>query len=579
MSVDCAAHDPARRDPARRDPVKRDPAKSTLPSPRARRRRVGLGEKVLALAVVPILLMAAVTAYTMYASNRLLDDTLAQMRERQAEVSRIDAAVAASKDSILALQSVIAGLNDVHHRSLLRARPELAGATRAHRERVKTAVNDFRREVDTLSDSLRGANLLDASDLTVGTRKMMLRRLGYLERSRVTLQRLLMFVEAANDRTLAALESDRISRAVNNFIYEERARFQAVHDRLDRMAAVIVALSRDVSRFQEARNTAQNDAAQSEAARNATYLTLVLAFGVIGVALLAVIFALQNLTHPFARMIGAMRRLAHGELDTEIPRGQSDELEDMAQALTVFKANAAEADRANRAKSEFLATMSHELRTPLNAILGYAEILKDELMGPLGSEKYRGYAADIHHSGRHLLDLINDVLDLSKVEAGHYKMAKDRVRLDHVLEQTLALVRPQAGHKGLTLHHHVDLPPPILLGDERALKQILLNLIWNATKYTPENGAVTVEVRRGVGVEVIVKDNGPGIPLNEQDRVFEPFAQGKAARKDGVEGTGLGLALSRRLAEMHEADLTLESAEGAGTTIRVCFPARRVAAG
>jgi len=547
--------------------------------PPPNRRRFGLGPKVLALAVLPSLLMAGLAAYTIWSGNRLLTGTLSELARHQAELRRIDDAVAEAKDSMLALQQRIAAMNDVHQRGLLRADPSLAAPTRARRGEVMVAVDRFAAGMGGLASALRAAGLLDVAGMDPGRQAMMARRVAFLERAPTTLRRLMMLVNKANDRTIDVLEAGEGTRAVNNFIYEEQARVQAVRLRLDRVASVLVALGRDVAAAQDVRTAAQQADARARAAWTGRAMALILILGVIGVSVGAAAFAWFRLTRPFQRMVASMRQLARGDLAAAVPRNQPDELADMAQALIVFKANAAEADRANRAKSEFLATMSHELRTPLNAILGYAEILKNEMMGPLGNAKYRGYAEDVYRSGRHLLDLINDVLDLAKVEAGHYKLAEDRVPVAGLLEAALALVRPQATRNSLDLRSELSKPEVALLGDERALKQILLNLVWNAVKYTPEGGQVVVRVGNGDGLRVTVQDDGPGIPEAEQRRIFEPFVQGGDARRLGVEGTGLGLALCRRLAEMHDAELALESVEGRGTTVSVRFPAWRVVTG
>ena len=541
------------------------------------RRRFGLGPKVLALALLPTLVMAGLAAYTTWAGNRLLTGTLSELAGHQAELRRIDDTVAEAKDSMLTLQRRIAAMNDVHHRSLLRSDPALAAETRARRDEVMAAVDRASAAMAGLASAVRATGLLDVAGMDPDRRALMARRVGFLERSRTTLRRLTMLVNKANDRTIAVLAAGDGTRAINNFIYEEQARVAAVRTRLNRLGSVLVALGRDIAAAQDARTAARQAAARAQADWTSYAITVGLVLGVVAVSLGAASFAWFKLTRPFERMLASMRRLARGDLAAPIPSDQRDEWGDMAQALVVFKANAAEADRANRAKTEFLATMSHELRTPLNAVLGYAEILKDELIGPLGNARYRAYASDIYRSGRHLLDLINDVLDLAKVEAGHYKLAEDRVPVADLVEEAVRLVRPQATRKSLNLTTDLSAPEAALLGDERALKQILLNLLWNAVKYTPNGGSVVLTVGNGAGLRMVVRDNGPGIPEDEQRRIFEPFVQGDDARRLGIEGSGLGLALCRRLAEMHDAKLVLESATGQGTTVTVRFPATRVA--
>lgn len=237
---------------------------------------------------------------------------------------------------------------------------------------------------------------------------------------------------------------------------------------------------------------------------------------------------------------------------------------------------AAEAERANRAKSDFLATMSHELRTPLNAVLGYSEILRDEIMGPLGSDAYRDYAGSIHASGRHLLDLINDVLDLARIESGRYTPVDTHVDMQAVLDRIQALVQPRVEAKAQSFSTRIEGAGFTLIADERAVVQILLNLVWNAVKYTPDGGDIHVSVAFNGGCRLTVSDTGPGIPEDEQKRIFEPFQRGSDTANTATEGTGIGLALTRRLIDAHGATLTLESAPGRGTSVIIRFPPERV---
>jgi len=237
---------------------------------------------------------------------------------------------------------------------------------------------------------------------------------------------------------------------------------------------------------------------------------------------------------------------------------------------------AAEAERANSAKSDFLATMSHELRTPLNAVLGYSEILRDEIMGPLGSDAYRDYAGNIHASGRHLLDLINDVLDLARIESGRYTPVDTHVDMQEVLDRIHALVQPRVEAKSLRFAAHIEGQRETLIADERAVVQVLLNLVWNAVKYTQEGGDIRVTVAFNGGCRMTVSDNGPGIPKEDQKRIFEPFQRGADSAANAAEGTGIGLALTRRLIAAHGATMVLESEPGRGTTVIIRFPPERV---
>jgi signal transduction histidine kinase len=236
-----------------------------------------------------------------------------------------------------------------------------------------------------------------------------------------------------------------------------------------------------------------------------------------------------------------------------------------------------QAETANRAKSEFLANMSHELRTPLNAILGFAEIIRDRLLGPV-ADRYAEYAQDIHSSGTHLLGIINDILDLSKVEAGRLELIEEIVDIQSIVKSVVLLLRERVATAGLTLK--VELPDTLLLlrADERKLKQVLMNLLSNSVKFTPAGGEILVRVQveseRGVVIEV--RDSGIGIAPADIARALSPFGQVDSRLSRHYEGTGLGLPLARALAVLHGGSLELESTPGQGTTVRVALPSDRL---
>jgi PAS domain S-box-containing protein len=238
------------------------------------------------------------------------------------------------------------------------------------------------------------------------------------------------------------------------------------------------------------------------------------------------------------------------------------------------------AEAASRAKSAFLANMSHELRTPLNAIIGFSEVLKDEMMGPIGSARYRDYAGDIHGSGKHLLQLINDVLDISKIEAGKAELRDEQVNLGRVIDECASLIAPQAAANALSVKVEIADRLPDLRGDSRAIKQILLNLLSNAVKFTPARGKVALraQVSEAGELELAVSDTGIGIAEDDAERIFEPFYQVDSDLSRRFEGTGLGLSLVKGLIEMHGGKVAVRSAPNQGTTFTVTLPTARIVA-
>jgi signal transduction histidine kinase len=231
---------------------------------------------------------------------------------------------------------------------------------------------------------------------------------------------------------------------------------------------------------------------------------------------------------------------------------------------------------ANRHKSEFLASMSHELRTPLNAIIGFSEVLHERMFGEL-NDKQAEYITDIHESGKHLLSLINDILDLSKVEAGRMELELSQFDLASTLANALTLVRERATRHGIALALECDSEIGDWVADERKFKQIMLNLLSNAVKFTPEGGSITVRAGRAAGaIEVAVSDTGVGIKPEDQELVFEEFRQAGSNGLTKSEGTGLGLALTKRFMELHGGSIRLQSEPGKGSTFAIILPERRL---
>ena len=231
------------------------------------------------------------------------------------------------------------------------------------------------------------------------------------------------------------------------------------------------------------------------------------------------------------------------------------------------------AERANRLKSMFLATMSHELRTPLNAIIGFSELMHNELYGPLGDARYHEYCGLVRRAGHHLLSLINDVLDMSKIEAGKFELHRQPFDLREVVHDSLELMRDQASKGAIVLVEETGDRPLHVEADRRAMKQILLNLLSNAIKFTPRGGRVAVRAWAANGVMTLcVADTGIGIPADQVASLGNPFVQIRSSAGASHEGTGLGLALVRALTEIHDGRLSIESAAGKGTTVSVVIP-------
>jgi two-component system, cell cycle sensor histidine kinase PleC len=250
--------------------------------------------------------------------------------------------------------------------------------------------------------------------------------------------------------------------------------------------------------------------------------------------------------------------------------------------LEEAKANSDEARRraeeANLAKSRFLATMSHELRTPLNAILGFSEVMKNEVFGPHASASYREYSSDIHGSGQHLLALINEILDLSRIEAGRYELKEEAVSLAYMVEDCRHMLNLRAKAKNQTVREMIDPSLPRLWADERGVRQIVLNVLSNAIKFTPPGGEIVVKVgwTSSGGQYVAVKDTGPGIPEEEIPIVMSSFGRGSLAIKTAEQGSGLGLPIVKGLVDLHGGGFQLKSKPREGTEVIVTFPAVRV---
>ena len=250
---------------------------------------------------------------------------------------------------------------------------------------------------------------------------------------------------------------------------------------------------------------------------------------------------------------------------------------DRTDAYEALKIAKDEAEAASRGKSGFLATMSHELRTPLNAIIGFSEMMTREVYGPIGNEHYTAYVGDIHMSGTHLLQIINDILDLSKAEAGKLEINEDIFDLRDIIRSVRQLIGARVRESGLTDGADIPADLPFLCADERKTKQVLLNLVANAVKFTAPGGHIEIISRFSpdAGMTFTVADNGIGIAPDDLERVLKPFEQVDSSFTRSHQGTGLGLPLVKAIMELHGGTLHLDSELGSGTRVTVTFPPQR----
>jgi two-component system cell cycle sensor histidine kinase PleC len=272
-------------------------------------------------------------------------------------------------------------------------------------------------------------------------------------------------------------------------------------------------------------------------------------------------------------------RLHSTTLATLEARAEKDALiAELEQAKAISDEARHRAESANVAKSRFLAQMSHELRTPLNAILGFSEVMKSEIFGAHAVAAYKSYSADIHNSGVHLLNLINEILDLSRIEAGRYELNEEAVSLVHVVADCHHLLKLRASSRGITIHEVFEQGMPRIWGDERATRQIVLNLLSNSIKFTPQGGEIWLKVgwTASGGQYLSVKDNGSGIAEDEIPIVLASFGQGSNSIKSAEQGAGLGLPIAKSLVDMHGGTFTLRSKLRIGTEVIVTFPPERV---
>ena len=276
------------------------------------------------------------------------------------------------------------------------------------------------------------------------------------------------------------------------------------------------------------------------------------------------------------------RQLQGTARDMIVYRNQKDVLiDELQQERDRAESERHKAEAANRAKSTFLANMSHELRTPLNAILGFSEILERELFGPMANSTYKDYAGDIHNSGQYLLGLINDILDISRIEAGRREIRDEPYGLVEAMENAAHLLELSAAQKSITVKFDALPGTPKILCDMRAVNQVAINLLANSIKFTPNGGAVSMYAHKTVKgtIELRIKDNGVGIPEEEIASSLAAFSRGSVATKKAIDGAGLGLSIVKGIMELHGGSVNIKSEVGKGTEVICIFPAKRVLSG
>ena len=286
---------------------------------------------------------------------------------------------------------------------------------------------------------------------------------------------------------------------------------------------------------------------------------------IISAALVFLVFITHRLRQMSAQLLSSQSEKDDLIAELEVAKSMSDEARRRA-------------EEANLAKSRFLASMSHELRTPLNAILGFSEVMSTEVLGPLNNPTYKEYTSDIHRSGQHLLNLINEILDLSRIEAGKYDLTEDAIHLVDITEDCIGMVQLRARAKKITITEQFENGMPAIWADEKAMRQVVLNLLSNAVKFTPQGGEVSVKAgwTAGGGQYLSIRDNGPGIPEEEIPIVLSAFGQGSIAIKSAEQGTGLGLPIVQAILAKHNGEFILRSKLREGTEAIAILPAKRV---
>ena len=367
-------------------------------------------------------------------------------------------------------------------------------------------------------------------------------------------------------------------RRVVNAVTDSKRPSLPLHRRAENLADDLK-LAADALATRTTSNTTLLVAANRRSYESSRNLFIGAAAAAVVLALLLGYFLSWSLIGPIQRIVGRLTAISSGDFSRHVEVANRDELGDLGTRVNQMNDELqrvyAELETASRHKSEFLANMSHELRTPLNAILGFSQVLKKNLFGEL-NDKQEEYIEDILSSGNHLLSLINDVLDLSKVEAGQIELEVAPFSLREAVERGVVMIRERASKNGVALAAEVEPEARVVTADERRIRQILFNLLSNAVKFTPAGGRIDVSAARVNGeIQVAVADTGSGIAPEDLSRIFEEFQQTDAGASQ-PEGTGLGLALSKRLVELHGGRIWVESELGVGSRFVFTLPAEAV---
>ena len=379
--------------------------------------------------------------------------------------------------------------------------------------------------------------------------------------------------EAAAFRTISK-DYRRLAELIAKITASETPSLR-LHADAERLAVDLKIAAQDLATSTQAKTRAlisQNRGAYA----SSRDLFIGVAAGAVGLALLLGLVLAWSLIGPIQRIGGRVGEIAAGDFSRHVDVANRDELGVLAENVNRMNDELrrvyGELEAASRHKSEFLANMSHEVRTPLNAIVGFSQVLREKLFGEL-NDKQEEYLDDILSSANHLLALINDVLDLSKVEAGQVELELAAFSLKEAVERGVVMVRERAMKNGVELTLEPDPNVELVEGDERRIRQVIFNLLSNAVKFTPDGGRVGISTAMDNGeVRIAVADTGPGIALADQERIFEEFQQTDVGAGQR-EGTGLGLALSKRLVELHGGRIWVESEVGQGSTFVFTLPA------